>query len=149
MSRPGHSPVPPSLSTSKKPDEESGASTAPTTTYTDLTPVDPVSSSGGRSTPSAVPPPGTAPKGELSCPTHGTPLRRARNELQAILNELKFVTRKIRDDDVGTDEMNDWKFAAMVIDRLCFWIFTIYLVVATLAIFFSSPNLRTVISGSS
>jgi len=58
-----------------------------------------------------------------------------RGELLAILNELRFITRKIKDENDNADETNDWKFAAMVIDRLCFWIFSLYLIVATIAIF--------------
>ena len=58
-----------------------------------------------------------------------------RGELLAILNELRFITRKIKDENDNAEETNDWKFAAMVIDRLCFWIFSLYLIVATIAIF--------------
>lgn len=68
-------------------------------------------------------------------------LHSVRNELLGILNELRFITHKIKEDDDAADETNDWKFAAMVIDRLCFWIFSVYLVVTTLAIFFSAPNM--------
>ena len=64
-----------------------------------------------------------------------------RNELLAILGELRFITHKIKEDNEAADETNDWKFAAMAIDRLCFWIFSIYLTVTTLAIFFSAPNM--------
>lgn len=60
-----------------------------------------------------------------------------RNELLAILNELRFITKKMKDDTERSDETNDWKFAAMVIDRLCFWIFSAYLVIATMIIFIS------------
>jgi len=58
-----------------------------------------------------------------------------RGELLAILNELRFITRKIKDENDNAEETNDWKFAAMVIDRLCFWIFSLYLIIATIAIF--------------
>jgi len=58
-----------------------------------------------------------------------------RAELLAILNELRFITRKIKDEHDNAEETNDWKFAAMVIDRLCFWIFSLYLIIATIAIF--------------
>jgi nicotinic acetylcholine receptor len=64
-----------------------------------------------------------------------------KSEMLAILNELRFITHKIKEDNEANDEVNDWKFAAMVIDRLCLWVFTVYLVVTTLAIFFSAPNL--------
>jgi len=65
-----------------------------------------------------------------------------RSELLAILNELRFITKKMKEDVESNDETNDWKFAAMVVDRLCFWIFTFYLVAATIVIF-SSPFFRT------
>ena len=64
-----------------------------------------------------------------------------KSEMLAILNELRFITHKIKEDNESNEEVNDWKFAAMVIDRLCLWVFTVYLVVTTLAIFFSAPNL--------
>ena len=60
-----------------------------------------------------------------------------RNELMAILTELRFITKKMKEDSEKEDETNDWKFAAMVIDRLCFWIFSFYLVLATMCIFIS------------
>lgn len=68
-------------------------------------------------------------------------LHNVRNELLAILNELRFITHKIKEDQEASEEVNDWKFAAMVIDRLCIWVFSVYMVVTTLAIFFSAPNL--------
>jgi len=40
-------------------------------------------------------------------------------ELSLILKEIKVITDKIRDDDEAGSVENDWKFAAMVIDRLC------------------------------
>lgn len=69
-------------------------------------------------------------------------LRNVKNELLAILNELRYITHKMKMDNDTTEEVNDWKFAAMVIDRLCLWVFSIYLSVATLSIFFSAPHLQ-------
>ena len=60
-----------------------------------------------------------------------------RPELAAILVEVKCITRKMRDDEWNDDQTSDWKFAAMVIDRLSFWVLTLYLVVVTLAVFCS------------
>ena len=51
---------------------------------------------------------------EKPIPTH--PLHR---ELSLILKEIKVITDKIKDDDEAGNVENDWKFAAMVIDRLC------------------------------
>lgn len=47
------------------------------------------------------------------------------------------INTSSQEDSDKTDETNDWKFAAMVIDRLCFWIFSTYLFVTTTAIFLS------------
>ena len=58
-----------------------------------------------------------------------------RPELAAILAEVRCVTRKLRDDEWNDDQTSDWKFAAMVIDRLSFWALTVYLVVVTVAVF--------------
>jgi len=66
-----------------------------------------------------------------------------RSELLAILNELRYITKKIKDDLESEEQTNDWKFAAMVVDRLCFWIFSLYLVGATIAIF-TAPSLHKV-----
>ncbi|KAK6033067.1 Neurotransmitter-gated ion-channel transmembrane region, partial [Ostertagia ostertagi] len=50
---------------------------------------------------------------------------------------------RFRCKDKSNDEQaeNDWKFAAMVVDRLCLFIFTIFIVVSTCGIMFSSPHL--------
>lgn len=69
------------------------------------------------------------------------PMAGMRSELLAILSELRYITKKIKDDMESEEETNDWKFAAMVVDRLCFWIFSLYLVGATIAIF-TAPSLH-------
>jgi len=66
-----------------------------------------------------------------------------RNELLAILSELRYITKKMKDDLESEEETNDWKFAAMVVDRLCFWIFSLYLVGATIAIF-TAPSIHKI-----
>ena len=58
-----------------------------------------------------------------------------RPELAAILAEVRCVTSKLRSDDSDDEQTSDWKFAAMVIDRLSFWTLTVYLVVVTVAVF--------------
>lgn len=42
-----------------------------------------------------------------------------KRNLGAILNELKTLTQKITDDDADEEKELNWKFAAMVMDRLC------------------------------
>lgn len=52
-----------------------------------------------------------------------------------------IILSQMKDDAEAGDMTNDWKFVAMVVDRLCLWIFSIYLVFGTLFIFLRAPNL--------
>ena len=61
-------------------------------------------------------------------------------QLKYILKELKVLTNKVKSDEEVADKCNDWKFAALVIDRLCLWMFTVFTVVSTMAIIFSAPH---------
>ncbi|KAK2174750.1 hypothetical protein NP493_779g01025 [Ridgeia piscesae] len=61
-------------------------------------------------------------------------------QLKYILKELKVLTNKVKSDEEVADKCNDWKFAALVIDRLCLWMFTVFTIVSTMAIIFSAPH---------
>lgn len=63
--------------------------------------------------------------------------------LQFILKELQYLTEKLRAEDKKAELCSDWKFAAMVIDRLCLWLFTVFTIVSTFAIMFSPPDILT------
>ena len=62
-------------------------------------------------------------------------------ELREILKEVRFLTEKMKKDEEFDEQCNDWKFAAMVIDRLCLWMFTMFTIVSTFAILFSAPHI--------
>ncbi|XP_077292996.1 nicotinic Acetylcholine Receptor alpha7 [Arctopsyche grandis] len=62
-------------------------------------------------------------------------------ELALILKELRVITDQLRKEDEGADVSRDWKFAAMVVDRLCLIIFTLFTIVATLAVLLSAPHI--------
>ncbi|XP_043238861.1 neuronal acetylcholine receptor subunit alpha-7-like isoform X1 [Amphibalanus amphitrite] len=62
-------------------------------------------------------------------------------ELQALLRELRFITARIRKDDEIRDIISDWKFAAMVVDRFCLIVFTLFTLVATIAILLTAPHI--------
>ncbi|CAH1773153.1 unnamed protein product, partial [Owenia fusiformis] len=64
-----------------------------------------------------------------------------KTELKMILRELRFITNKIKEDNENGEEINDWKFAAMVIDRMCLWVFLAYTVASTLGVFFCIPHI--------
>ena len=61
-------------------------------------------------------------------------------ELSLILKEIKIITDKLRDDDEAGSIENDWKFAAMVLDRLCLITFTLFTIIATFAVLAAAPH---------
>ena len=61
-------------------------------------------------------------------------------ELLSILKEIRVITDKIRDDDDAATVENDWRFAAMVLDRLCLITFTLFTVIATIDVLVAAPH---------
>lgn len=47
---------------------------------------------------------------------------------------------QLRKEDDLSEITKDWKFAAMVVDRLCLIIFTLFTIISTVAVLFSAPN---------
>ena len=66
------------------------------------------------------------------------PLKR---ELTLILKEIRVITDKIRDDDDSSTIEGDWRFAAMVLDRLCLLFFTVFTILATVAVLLAAPHI--------
>ncbi|XP_064092160.1 neuronal acetylcholine receptor subunit alpha-7-like isoform X30 [Macrobrachium nipponense] len=62
-------------------------------------------------------------------------------ELNLILKEIRVITDKMRKDDDDEEIANDWKFAAMVVDRLCLIVFTLFTITATIAVLLSAPHI--------
>ncbi|XP_022258640.1 neuronal acetylcholine receptor subunit alpha-7-like isoform X4 [Limulus polyphemus] len=62
-------------------------------------------------------------------------------ELSSITRELRFITNHLRDEDGANEIIGEWKFAAMVIDRVCLIMFTIFTMVSTFLCLFSAPHL--------
>jgi len=68
------------------------------------------------------------------------PNKRNSSSLNLILKELQFITKKIKTDEEEEDKSNDWKFAAMVIDRLCLVFFSMATFISTAAILLTAKN---------
>ncbi|CAJ0935294.1 unnamed protein product, partial [Mesorhabditis belari] len=68
-------------------------------------------------------------------------VQKACTELKTISNQIRVMRKRVEDDEREEHAANDWKFAAMVVDRLCLFTFTIFIVVSTCGIMFSSPHL--------
>jgi len=62
-------------------------------------------------------------------------------ELNLILKEIRMITDKMRKDDEEAEVSSDWKFAAMVVDRMCLIVFTLFTILATVAVLLSAPHL--------
>jgi nicotinic acetylcholine receptor len=73
--------------------------------------------------------------------SHMSPCSVTQRELQTILRELQFITARIRRADEEAELISDWKFAAMVVDRFCLIVFTLFTVIATVAVLLSAPHI--------
>ncbi|KAH7956673.1 hypothetical protein HPB52_011623 [Rhipicephalus sanguineus] len=62
-------------------------------------------------------------------------------ELNLILRELRFITSRMRKDEQEREVVGEWKFAAMVVDRVCLIIFSLFTIISTCACLFSAPHL--------
>ncbi|XP_076391292.1 nicotinic acetylcholine receptor alpha7 subunit isoform X1 [Megachile rotundata] len=65
----------------------------------------------------------------------------ARYELILILKEIKIITDQLKSEELNSKVTNDWKFAAMVIDRMCLIIFTLFTIIATITVLLSAPHI--------
>lgn len=61
--------------------------------------------------------------------------------MQQIYSELKYITQRMQRDDNVQDAKNEWKFAAMVVDRLCLCVFTMVIICCTCGIMFAAPHI--------
>ncbi|KAL3289864.1 hypothetical protein HHI36_023255 [Cryptolaemus montrouzieri] len=73
---------------------------------------------------------------DTALPSTGT-----QRDLQHILRELQFITNRMKKSDEEAEVISDWKFAAMVVDRFCLIIFTLFTIVATVAVLVSAPHI--------
>lgn len=65
----------------------------------------------------------------------------SQRDLQQILRELQFITNRMKKADEEAEVISDWKFAAMVVDRFCLIIFTMFTIIATVAVLLSAPHI--------
>ncbi|XP_058814428.1 acetylcholine receptor subunit alpha-type acr-16 isoform X9 [Topomyia yanbarensis] len=62
-------------------------------------------------------------------------------DLHCILKELQFITNRMRKADDEAELISDWKFAAMVVDRFCLFVFTLFTIIATVTVLLSAPHI--------
>lgn len=84
---------------------------------------------------------------ELLMPsTHGYSVGSTEPELGKILDEVRYIATRFRDQDQEEMVCNEWKFAACVIDRLCLMAFSVFTILCTIGILMSAPNFVEAIS---
>ncbi|KAG5676462.1 hypothetical protein PVAND_006294 [Polypedilum vanderplanki] len=62
-------------------------------------------------------------------------------DLHYILKELQFITNRMKRADDEAEIVSDWKFAAMVVDRFCLFVFTLFTIIATVTVLLSAPHI--------
>ncbi|XP_039608094.1 cholinergic receptor, nicotinic, alpha 11 isoform X1 [Polypterus senegalus] len=67
-------------------------------------------------------------------------------QLNSILEEVRFIADRFREQDAGETITEQWKFAAAVIDRLCLVAFSIFNIICTISILMSAPNFVEAVS---
>ncbi|XP_069942981.1 acetylcholine receptor subunit beta-like 2 isoform X2 [Cherax quadricarinatus] len=86
----------------------------------------------------------SAGKCSESCDLGGCHLHNQRTyspEIQKAIEGVQFIAQHIKDADRDNEVIQDWKFVAMVLDRLFLWVFTIACVVGMCGIIFQAPSL--------
>jgi len=62
-------------------------------------------------------------------------------EVTRAIDGIKYIASVIKSDEESNEAKEDWKFVAMVMDRLFLWIFTVAVLVGTAGIILQAPTL--------
>uniref|UniRef100_A0A8C6PC70 Neuronal acetylcholine receptor subunit alpha-7 n=1 Tax=Nothobranchius furzeri TaxID=105023 RepID=A0A8C6PC70_NOTFU len=85
---------------------------------------------------------GGGPGGLGGCSTSGM----GDPQLQAILEEVRYMADRFREQDEAESVADQWKFAGAVIDRLCLVAFSVFNIICTISILMSAPNFVEAVS---
>lgn len=90
---------------------------------------------------------GQAGEEEMLLPAgHSSSLGSLGPELAKILDEVRYITKRLRDQDENKAVCSEWKFAAAVVDRLCLVAFSLFIALFTFGMLMSAPNIAEAIS---
>ena len=76
----------------------------------------------------------------LSRESHSCEIEMIRSELRTIISHLATLTQQVRQQEELDAISQDWKFAAMIIDRLCLILFSASMALFTALTLLSTPN---------
>jgi nicotinic acetylcholine receptor len=60
--------------------------------------------------------------------------------VERAMNALKFVAQHVKNEDKFESFANDWKYVAMVLDRILLWMFLAACIVGTAGIIMAAPS---------
>ena len=63
------------------------------------------------------------------------------SEIDEILDEMKFITDRMRREDEASDILTEYRVCALVIDRCCLFLFTAVTIISTLLCISKAPHL--------
>ncbi|XP_075591814.1 neuronal acetylcholine receptor subunit alpha-7 isoform X3 [Dermatophagoides farinae] len=75
------------------------------------------------------------------CTCTGTGSHQTIDYFNSIMQELRFMTNRYRREDDLADIISEWKYAAIVIDRLCLIVFSTFAVMSLVMCLASAPHL--------
>ncbi|XP_075678307.1 neuronal acetylcholine receptor subunit alpha-7-like isoform X3 [Dermatophagoides pteronyssinus] len=75
------------------------------------------------------------------CTCTGTGSHQTIDYFNSIMQELRFITNRYRREDDLADIISEWKYAAIVIDRLCLIVFSTFAVLSLVICLASAPHL--------
>ncbi|KAL1244791.1 Cullin-3 [Trichinella spiralis] len=61
--------------------------------------------------------------------------------LEQLIADVRYIREFVKNEEEEQEARNDWKFAAMVVDRICLIAFSFVILVSTIGIFSSSPHI--------
>ncbi|XP_038606144.1 neuronal acetylcholine receptor subunit alpha-7 isoform X2 [Tachyglossus aculeatus] len=67
-------------------------------------------------------------------------------DLAKILEEVRYLANRFREQDEEAAVCSEWKFAASVVDRLCLMAFSVFTIICTIGILMSAPNFVEAVS---
>ncbi|XP_028966954.1 neuronal acetylcholine receptor subunit alpha-7 [Galendromus occidentalis] len=91
--------------------------------------------------PRSQPPAGTGTSFHKPSSSAPSSMANIPRELQTIMVDLRYITDKMRKDEEEHEVVSEWRFAAKVIDRVCFLFFSAFTAISTIACLFSAPHL--------
>ncbi|XP_040572119.1 acetylcholine receptor subunit alpha-like 1 [Lepeophtheirus salmonis] len=75
-----------------------------------------------------------------SCERHLDKAHELNPALEKAMNALKFVAQHVKNEDNFESFSDDWKYVAMVLDRILLWVFTVACVFGTAGIIMAAPS---------